>query len=66
MDDPTKPDLSEPIQQSSARTLLQNWYDRITRVQLSHFTAAMRFGKRNPTWVAGNYFLDNRWNIGLR
>ena len=47
MVDPTKPDLSEPVQQSSAKTLLQNWYDRITRVQLAHFTAAMRFGKRN-------------------
>jgi hypothetical protein len=47
MDDPTKPDPSEPVQQSSAKTLLQNWYDRIGRVQVAHFAAAKRFGKRN-------------------
>jgi hypothetical protein len=47
MDDPTKPDLSEPVQQSSARTLLQDWYRRIGIVQKAHFESAMRFGKQN-------------------
>jgi hypothetical protein len=47
MDDPTKADLSEPVQQSSARTLLEKWQERITRVQLAHFRAADRFRERN-------------------
>jgi len=42
-----EPNLRETPSQSAAKTLLQGWYDRIARVQLAHFNAAMRFGKRN-------------------
>jgi len=42
-----EPNLREMTSQSAAKTLLQGWYHRVERVQLAHFNAAMRFGKRN-------------------
>jgi hypothetical protein len=41
------PNVRETTSQSAAKSLLEGWCHRIVRVQLAHFDAAMRFGKRN-------------------